>query len=193
MANAEDSPAELASWLEQAWRQLRPAGAREPGFGRQAVDEYVTDILARVRSGERLDPYEIRMAPQFPVTVWSAAYAGRDVLTLRAELADRVLRSPSVSTEALATRADVPKAALELAELVRAARFRCRRRAGYDQHEVDEYLITLEKSLRRGESMNGAEIRARQFNSTKKFGPSYVEHDVRQLLENVARYADSAW
>jgi DivIVA domain-containing protein len=192
MTSVEDSPEELASWLEQAWRQLRPAGARDPGFGRPAVDEYVAQILERVRSAERLDPYEIRTAPQFPLTLWSAAYAGPDVLKLREELADRVLRSRSVSTEALVARAGVPQAALDAADQIRAARFRCRRGAGYSQREVDEYLITLERSLRRGEGMNGAEIRAQQFSVTKKFVPSYVMRDVRQLLEKVALYADSA-
>jgi DivIVA domain-containing protein len=192
MASVEDSPENLASWLEQAWRQLRPAAPRGGGFGRPAVDEYVAHILEQLRSAERLDPYEIRMAPQFPVTLRLPAYAPPDVLKLREELADRVLRSRSVSTEALAAGAGVPQAAVDLADQIKVARFRCRFGPGYDQREVDEYLITLERSLRRGESINGAGILGRQFKAGKLFRPNYVVQDVRHLLEKVARYADSA-
>jgi hypothetical protein len=203
MISAEDSPEELTAWLEQAWRQLRPS--HRGGFGRPAVDDFVADVLERLRSGERLDPYEIRMAPQFPITAQaqfpaipgtpfrserSAAYDPLDVLTLRQELADRVLRSLSVSTEALAGHARVPPAAVAMAELIKVARFRTRPTAGYDQREVDEYLIGVERSLRRGDRLNGPAVRARDFR--RKLGQSYSAKDVRQLLERVARYADTA-
>ena len=189
--SAEDSPEELAAWLEQAWRQLRPAYGSRPGFGRPAVDEYVAHILERLRSADRLDPDEIRMAPMFPATIWSAAYEPRDVLELRAALADRVSRSRSVSTEALFTRADVPQAAVDIAEQIRVARFRVRPWARYDQRDVDAYLLNLERSLRRGQSVNSAEIRARRFSTAKGFAHGYVAKDVRRVLGLVAEYADS--
>jgi hypothetical protein len=105
MTGAEDSPEELAAWLE------------------------------------------IRTAPKFPATVWSAAYELRDVLKLRAELEKRVMRSRSVSTEAAVTRASVPQAAIDMAEQIRVARFRSRPWARCNQRDVDEYPLALERSL----------------------------------------------
>lgn len=189
MPGNQDSPGDLASWLEEAWRQLAPARVDGPGYRREAVDDFVAGILARVRT-DRLDPYRIRTA-QFPVRPWGARYDPRGVLKLRDELADRVERSPLVSTEAAAGRGDVTPAALAMTRQIKAAKFRIRRRGGYDQREVDDYLAVLERAVRGDQSLNGAQIRARQFSPAKRFAPGYAEEDVRQFLERVAGYADN--
>lgn len=183
-----DSPEELATWLEARLHQIRPARPDGPGLVREVVDDFVTDILTRVRS-ERLDPDQIR-AVQFPVSPWGARYNSQDVLTLRNQLVDRVLRSPSVSSE---TDADVPASALDIVHQIESARFRTTRRGGLDEREVDEYLTALQRELRWGTSLNGAEIRARQFSHAKLLVPGYVENDVRRFLDTVASYADSRW
>jgi len=87
----------------------------------------------------------------------------------------------------------MPPAALATARQIKTTKFRVRWRAGYDMREVDDYLMTLERALIRGESFNGAEISARQFSPAKRFAPGYLKEDVRRLLDSVAQYADSTW
>jgi hypothetical protein len=56
--------------------------------------------------------------------------------------------------------------------------------------DVDDFLVAVERALRRSERLDGRQIRTRRFHASSRFHPGYIQQDVHEMLDEIARYAE---
>ncbi len=105
------------------------------------------------------------------------------------------LAAPLIRTLILAIEM-VPTAvsaeALALAQRVKDVRFRNSRRNAYDMRDVDAFLMTLERALRRGDRLDASQVRAHQFQVTGRYQYGYAQKAVQDFMNEIARHAEGA-